>query len=112
MQKMSLDAIGREQLEDARQSSSSRAATTVVGGHDRVLRQTVIALAANGELSEHESPGEATVFVLSGRVELRANGQSWDGRKGDLLIIPDTRHSLHAHEDSAVLLTAVPRNRA
>jgi quercetin dioxygenase-like cupin family protein len=29
----------------------------------------------------------------------------WEGRDGDLLIIPQARHTLHALEDAAVLLT-------
>ncbi len=105
MQKLSLDAVGRERLEAARRSSSGRAATTVVGGHERVLRQTVIALLADRSLDEHENPGEATVHVLSGRVRLTAGDTSWDGRAGDLLVVPAGPHALHALEDSAVLLT-------
>jgi len=45
------------------------------------------------------------VHVLRGRVRLTSEGQSWEGRAGDLLKVPDARHSLHALEDSAVLLT-------
>lgn len=76
-----------------------------MGGHERVLRQTVIALVKGATLAEHENPGEATVQVLQGRVRLASGGQSWDGRRGDLIIVPDARHSLEALEDSAVLLT-------
>jgi quercetin dioxygenase-like cupin family protein len=36
---------------------------------------------------------------------LSAGEQSWDGRSGDLLVVPDARHSLEALEASAVLLT-------
>ena len=59
-----------------------------------MLRQTLIALTAGTSLSEHENPGEATVQVLSGRVRLLAGGDSWDGREGDLIVIPAARHSL------------------
>ena len=45
------------------------------------------------------------MHVLRGRVRLLAGEVSWDGIAGDLLIIPDARHSLQALEDSAVLLT-------
>jgi quercetin dioxygenase-like cupin family protein len=107
MQKLSLEALGRELLERAAAAGGGRTADTVVGGHERALRQTVIALAAGSGLAEHENPGEATMQVLSGRVRLSANGQSWDGRSGDLLIVPDARHSLQALEASAVLLTVV-----
>ncbi|HEY8826322.1 MAG TPA: cupin domain-containing protein [Jatrophihabitantaceae bacterium] len=109
MQKVSLDAIAREQLEAARRTDSSRASTTVIGGHEHVLRQTVVALAAGAQLSEHENPGEATLYVISGRVELHVGSDSWQARTGDLVEIPPARHSLLAIEDSAVLLTAVPR---
>jgi quercetin dioxygenase-like cupin family protein len=43
--------------------------------------------------------------VLSGRVRLRAGHDSWDGRDGDLIVIPPSRHDLYALEDAAVLLT-------
>jgi quercetin dioxygenase-like cupin family protein len=65
----------------------------------------VIALNAGVELSEHENPGEATVMVLSGRVELRSQAAIWEGRTGDLLAVPDDRHGLLALEDATVLLT-------
>jgi hypothetical protein len=44
MQKRSLDALAREQLEAARRATAGRAAQTVFGGHEHVMRQTVIAL--------------------------------------------------------------------
>jgi quercetin dioxygenase-like cupin family protein len=107
MNKISLDAVAREQRRKAADADSGRSAETVCGGHEKALRQTVIAMNAGVELSEHENPGEATVLVLSGRVELRSHGVTWEGRNGDLLTVPDRRHSLHALEDSTVLLTVV-----
>jgi quercetin dioxygenase-like cupin family protein len=105
MRKLSLDALAREQLEAARRSTAGRAAHTVVGGHENVMRQTVIALLAGRELAEHVSPGEATVHVLLGRVRIVSGGDAWEGRRGDLLIVPPDSHSLEALEDAAVLLT-------
>jgi quercetin dioxygenase-like cupin family protein len=109
MQKLSLDATAREQLELARGNGAARSSVTVYGGHEHALRQTVVALADGAELGEHDNPGEATVHVLTGRVRLSAGGNEWDGRRGDLLVVPDERHSLLALEDAVVLLTAVPR---
>ena len=105
MQKISLQALARTQLELAAAASSGRSAQTVYGGHEQVLRQTLIAMTAGTSLSEHENPGAATVHVLSGRVRLAAANDSWDGREGDLIVIPPARHSLHAVENAVVLLT-------
>ncbi|MCW5251475.1 MULTISPECIES: cupin domain-containing protein [unclassified Streptomyces] len=105
MQKISLDALAREHLERAAASSSGRSATTVHGGHELVLRQTLLALTAGTGLAEHDSPGEATLQVLRGRVRLTSGDDAWEGRDGDLVVIPPARHALDALEDSAVLLT-------
>ena len=105
MQKQSLDALGRQHLELARSSNAGRSSEGVVGGHEHILRQTLIALVAETTMAEHESPGEATVLVLSGRIRIGAGKESWEGRTGDLIIIPPARHDLYACEDSVVLLT-------
>ncbi len=105
MQKTTLLALARHQLEIARDAPSGRSAHTVYGGHEHVLRQTLVALRAGSVLQEHESPGEATLHVLQGRVTLAAGEATWNGLAGDLIIIPDSRHSLEAVEDSVVLLT-------
>lgn len=105
MQKESLTALIRHHLEIATTASSGRSAHTVYGGHEHVLRQTVIALRAGSALDEHESPGEATLQVLHGRVTLVVGGNRWNGSPSDLITIPDSRHSLEAVEDSVVLLT-------
>ncbi|HET7329112.1 MAG TPA: cupin domain-containing protein [Nocardioidaceae bacterium] len=105
MEKLSLDAVAREQAHKAATASSGRGAETVYGGHEKVLRQTVIALASGTSLTEHENPGEATVLVLDGRVRLASATAAWEGRKGDLIIVPPARHSLEALTDAAVLLT-------
>jgi len=109
VQKLSLDAVAREQLAAARRSPAARAAITLVGGHERALRQTAVALLADAVLDEHENPGEATLYVIAGRVRLVAGTDSWEGRTGDLIEVPPARHELQALEDSVVLLTAVPR---
>ncbi|MEU1710675.1 cupin domain-containing protein [Streptomyces sp. NPDC005706] len=107
MQKISLDARARENLERAATSTTGRSAETVYGGHEHALRQTLIALRAGTTLAEHDNPGEATVLVLRGRVRLRSGDEAWEGTAGDLLPIPPARHSLEALEDAAALLTVV-----
>jgi quercetin dioxygenase-like cupin family protein len=105
MNKSSLTALAREKLEAARSASSGRTAETVFGGHEHRLRQTLVAITAGQVMDEHESPGDATLQVLQGRVRLAAGPTTWDGTPGDLLVIPPARHSLEALEDSVVLLT-------
>lgn len=109
MEKFSLTALAREQLSQAQAATSGRSATTVFGGHEHRLRQTLVALCEGRVLDEHENPGEATVHVLTGRVRLEADSASWDGRAGDLIVVPQARHSLHAVTDSAILLTVAKR---
>ncbi|MEO7195945.1 MAG: cupin domain-containing protein [Pseudonocardiaceae bacterium] len=105
MEKFSLTALARQQLTVAQHASSGRSSHTVYGGHEHALRQTLIALATGQMLAEHDNPGEATVHVLHGRVRLVAGDISWEGSPGDLLIVPDRRHTLEALEAAAVLLT-------
>jgi len=107
VQKTSLTALARTELSAALDASSGRSSKTVYGGHEHLLRQTVIALRAGQKLAEHENPGEATVQVLHGRVVLTVAEESWSGWTGDLIIVPNAPHSLTAIEDSTVLLTVV-----
>ncbi len=81
-QRTSLDALAREQLKLAAVAGGGHTAHTVYGGHEKVLRQTVIAMVRGSELSEHENPGEATVLVLHGRVRMSAGELAWEGSRG------------------------------
>jgi quercetin dioxygenase-like cupin family protein len=105
MEKVSLTALAREHLETARAASSGRSSHTVYGGHEHSLRQTLMALTAGSKLDDHESPGEATLQVLQGRVRVTISSAGWDGSPGDHIILPRERHGLNAIEDSVVLLT-------
>ncbi|MCW2879033.1 MAG: hypothetical protein JWQ95_3133 [Sphaerisporangium sp.] len=105
MKKFSLVAVARQQLERAAESTAGHAADTVVGGHECVLRQTVMGLTQGSVQGEHEIRGEATMYMLWGRVRVVAGEVSWDVLAGDLLVVPDSRHRVEALEDSAILLT-------
>lgn len=109
MQKLSVQALAREQQSHAATSSSGRSARTVYGGHESALRQTVVALTAGSAMSEHDNPGDATILMLSGRVRMVSDEVSWEARQGDLLLIPHARHSVLALEDAAFLLSAASR---
>ena len=67
----------------------------------------MVALLAGHELSEHDSPGQASLQVLQGHVRLTAGDETWDGKTGDYVTIPPQRHSLLALDDSVVVLTVV-----
>jgi quercetin dioxygenase-like cupin family protein len=89
----------------ARAAAHGRSAHTVHGGHDRALRQTVVALRAGTTLNEHDSTREATLQVLAGRVRLTIGTHAAEAVAGDLLTVPTEAHTLDAVEDSALLLT-------
>ena len=98
------DAVA-EHLGKAQASPQGRSSHTLIGGRDRVLRQTVVALRAGEKLGEHEAPGEATLMVLRGRVSIGTSSAEQTVATHELVEIPMERHDLSAHEDSVVLLT-------
>jgi quercetin dioxygenase-like cupin family protein len=103
-----LHTLGRELMEKARTEHAGRASRTLPHPVDG-LRQTLIALRADAELGEHESPGPASLMVLRGQVRLIAGDATVELTAHRISPIPDRRHSLHADEDSVVLLSvAVP----
>lgn len=110
MQKISLEALARQQVDRAAGAGGGHAADTIYGGHEKVLRQTLVGMRQGARLAEHQNPGEATVQVLHGRVRMIVGELSWEAGTGDLLIVPDARHSLEALEDSAILLTVAKRS--
>lgn len=105
MESQSLTTLASELLAAARAANSGRSARTIHGGHAHVLRQTLLALTAGSRLAEHESPGEATLQVLVGRVRLTAGDDSWEGAAGDYMHIPPQRHHLDATDDAVIMLT-------
>lgn len=109
MNAVSLPRLCEESLAAARTSTAGRSATTVFGGHEHDMRQTLIALTQGAKLHEHESPSEATLQVLRGEVRMHTGEEHWDGSAGDHLVIPPERHDLEAVTDAVVLLTVATR---
>lgn len=106
-----LDELAEELLAEAASQAARRAARTLPHPVDG-LRQTVIALAGGEELSEHESPGPASLLVLRGTVRLVAGERTVVLEQHRICPIPDRRHSLHADEDSVVVLSVAVPQRA
>jgi quercetin dioxygenase-like cupin family protein len=103
-----LHQLSTDLLERAAGERAHRAASTLPHPVDG-LRQTLIALLGGAELGEHESPGPASLLVLRGRVRVLAGGETVEIGTHQFSPVPDRRHSLHADEDSVVLLSvAVP----
>jgi quercetin dioxygenase-like cupin family protein len=106
-----LDRLSAELLERASGERAQRAGNTLPHPVDG-LRQTLIALRGGAELGEHASPGPASLLVLSGRVRLLAGEETVELGPLQFSPIPDRRHSLHADEDSVVLLSVAVPDRA
>jgi quercetin dioxygenase-like cupin family protein len=86
---------------------AGRTARTILSG--TVMRAVVIALADGAEMSEHDSPPAATLYVIRGQVTLRTGEREWPVNPGQLVPIPPRRHAVVAHADSAILLTVALR---
>lgn len=105
MNKLSLWAKSRQVLKTAQEASSGRAADTIVGGHEKRLRQTVVALRQDAVMNVQSSSGEATLLVISGRLWLAAGDTRWFGREWSHLVVPDGPFNVEAETDATFLLT-------
>jgi quercetin dioxygenase-like cupin family protein len=101
----SIDALATAHLAEAQSAESGRSSTTVYGRSGARLRQTLIALAADRVLGEHQSPGDASVLCLRGQIQIRTNGAQIDLAAGELVAVPARRHDVLAVEPSVLLLT-------
>lgn len=103
---VNLQTAAAQLLQSARASSARRAGRTLVPGAGTPLKQSLLALLAGQSLSDHESPGAATLQVVSGVVRLTAGRQdAIELHAGDHVAVPQARHGLEAVEDAVVLLS-------
>ena len=75
------------------------------------FRVVLIALAAEARMREHKAEGRISIHVLSGHIQMKASGRTFNLRSGGLLALDHgVSHDVHALEESALLLTiAWPR---
>ncbi len=70
------------------------------------LRVVLIALQAGSRIPEHQTEGQISIQIVSGHVQVRAQGRSCDLRPGGLLALDQgLPHGVEALEESAFLLT-------
>jgi len=105
MEPLDLTALAAEHLAAARAASHGRSSAKLIGSQTTLLRENLIALKAGASLQDHENPGEATLMVLEGQIELRAGEESVTLDTGNLIEIPPMRHGLTALTDAVVMLT-------
>lgn len=83
--------------------ASSKTTTLIKTPHAEVLHMV---LPAGKVISEHKAPGEITIQCLDGRVSFSTMGKELELEAGQLLYLnANEPHSVHAVEDSSLLLT-------
>lgn len=72
-------------------------------------RVVLFGFAAGQELSEHTSPHQALIQILSGACEFTLAGKAHTVKTGDLLYMPpNLPHAVKATEQFSMLLTLLP----
>jgi quercetin dioxygenase-like cupin family protein len=102
------------------ESKRLRAETTWTSGQNAktlikydTLRVVLVALQAGKTLPEHKTEGRISVHVLSGHVEVKAAGRTFNLRPGSLLALDQNLpHDIQALRESDVLLTIAWPGRA
>lgn len=100
-----LRRAAEEVMADAHSAKAGRAGRTLIPGAGAKLKQTLMALTTGTVLADHESPGEATLQVLSGTIELTAGDTTLRLPTGAHCPIPPMRHGVTAVDDAVVLIT-------
>ncbi len=100
-----LQAAADDLLGQARDAENGRTARTLTPGEGAPLKQTLMALLEGRGLSDHRSPGAATLVVLRGRATLTWGQQELEVPEGHWATIPAVVHGLRAETDLVVLLT-------
>jgi quercetin dioxygenase-like cupin family protein len=104
---LDLRGVAEILLAESRQSKSGRSARTLTPGAGAPLKQTLMALTSGARLSDHVSPGPATLYVLEGEVALTHGDQRRTLTPGMWTPIPRDMHGLEALTDAVALITVV-----
>lgn len=99
-----LNEIAMQHLNEARHNGHGRSSERLL--HQKVLRQTLVAMKEGTVLAEHNSPYAGSLQVLHGRIHVRS-GQDLTLDAGQLHVLPTDRHSVEALDDAVFILTAV-----
>ena len=71
-----------------------------------IFRVVLVALQADAEVGAHETEGPVTVQAIEGRLAIHVGADEVVLDPGQLLVLrPGLRHSMHARDDAAFLLT-------
>lgn len=90
--------------------STGQNARTLIKYDD--LRVVLTALQSGARMPEHQTDGRLSVQVLSGHIQVRASGRTFNLRAGGLLALDrGIRHDVTAVEESAFLLTLAWPNK-
>lgn len=93
-----------EQLHREPGWSSGQNAKTLVKYDD--FRIVLTALKAHARLPEHQTEGRISIQTIAGRIQVRAQGRTFDLPSGGLLALDQgVSHDVEALEESAFLLT-------
>jgi quercetin dioxygenase-like cupin family protein len=101
---LDLPAILGSMRQEATWRSARRNAMTLV--KQPIFRVVLVALQAGTEIGAHQTEGPITVQAIEGRLAIDVEADVFVLAAGQLLILgPGLRHTIHAQDDSAFLLT-------
>ncbi len=101
----------RDRLHGETTWSTGQNARTLIKYDD--FRIVLITLQANARVPEHKTEGRISVQVLSGHIQLKAAGRTFNLRPAGLLVLDHgVPHAIEALEESAFLLTIAWPGRA
>jgi quercetin dioxygenase-like cupin family protein len=92
-------------LAEARAAKAGRAGRTLTPGAGVPLKQALLALTEGEVLADHESPGDATLHLLSGSIRLTAGDRTIELDAGGYTAIPPVRHGVESLSDAVMLIT-------